>query len=80
MNEFTGHTAIVTGASGNLGAAVTRGLLARGARVVAVERRLEKLEAALGGLGVGERLALRTADLNDAPGVDSVVAAAFTSP
>ncbi len=77
MNEFTGRTAIVTGASGNLGAAVARGLLARGARVVAVERRLEKLEAALGGLDAGgERLALRTADLNDAAATQSMVDAA----
>lgn len=77
MNGFTGRTAIVTGASGNLGAAVTRELLARGARVVAVERRPEKLEAALGGLDAGTgRLALRTADLNDAAGTQSMVDAA----
>ncbi|RIJ15094.1 SDR family oxidoreductase [Henriciella mobilis] len=46
--ELTGKTAMVTGASGGLGAAFARALAKAGAGVVLAARRLEKLEALAG--------------------------------
>lgn len=48
LQTFAGQTAIVTGAAGNLGRSLTAGLLTSGARVVAVEHRLSRLEEAFG--------------------------------
>ena len=47
MSEFTGKTALVTGAASSIGAACTRWLAERGARLVLVDRDAEGL-AALG--------------------------------
>ena len=44
MSEFTGKTAVVTGASGNLGAAVAFKLIQAGANLVLVDRSLEILK------------------------------------
>lgn len=48
MYNFTGQTALVTGAAGNLGRALTAGLRTAGAKVVAVEHRLAFLEETFG--------------------------------
>jgi NAD(P)-dependent dehydrogenase (short-subunit alcohol dehydrogenase family) len=71
-----GRTAIVTGGTGGLGAAVTRSFLDGGWRVVVpwvAERELERL-------GEHERLALVQADLFDAGSVAEVVALAASDP
>jgi NAD(P)-dependent dehydrogenase (short-subunit alcohol dehydrogenase family) len=48
MEEMRGNTAVVTGAGGNLGYALTNRLLQSGARVVVVEHRRERLEEIFG--------------------------------
>ena len=74
--ELQGLSIIVSGASGNLGAAVCKRLLADGARVAALVTRAEsgeKLEAAL---GAGERVVPLVADLGDARAAEAAFAAA----
>lgn len=61
--RIDGARALVTGAAGGLGEAVSRALAARGARVVVSGRRPEVLETLAGELG-GEALACDLADRN----------------
>lgn len=49
MSRFRGRVAVVTGAAGGLGSAITEGLALAGMRVVAVDRAEAALKVALGG-------------------------------
>ena len=73
---FDDQVFIVTGAAGNVGAALTRHLIARGARVAGVDIRAEALEPARLGLTDAARYAaLPVADLADSGAAQAMVAA-----
>jgi 3-oxoacyl-[acyl-carrier protein] reductase len=74
MFDLTGKTALVTGATGGIGAEIARALHAQGARVALSGTR----EAVLRDLaaGLGERASTVVADLSDAAAVDGLVEAA----
>jgi NAD(P)-dependent dehydrogenase (short-subunit alcohol dehydrogenase family) len=70
-------TVIVTGATGNLGAAVSRVLAGRGARLVLVDRTGDRLPAFVGSLPTGaDVLPLSGFDLADPASARAMVAAA----
>ncbi len=74
MEELRGRTALVTGASGGLGAHLARRLAREGMNVALTARREEPLSALaqeLGGLGV--RTAVLPADLSDLDQVDPLL-------
>ena len=60
--DFTGRTALVTGAAGGLGSRMARGLHAHGARVLLADRDLERLAALAAELGGAESHAFDQAD------------------
>lgn len=63
MDALEGKTAVVTGASSGIGAAVAKALAIEGANVVLAARttaRLEEMEAEINGKGKGKALAVRT--------------------
>ncbi|HLU08087.1 MAG TPA: SDR family NAD(P)-dependent oxidoreductase [Oceanobacillus sp.] len=72
--EFAGKVAMITGAAGNLGSAVSRRFADGGAKLILVERSADKLNALATQLGV--ECLIQTADLGDLAAVDAVVAAA----
>ena len=74
MFDLTGKTALVTGATGGIGAEIARALHAQGAYVVLSGTR----EAVLQELGasLGERTCAVTANLSDPAAVDGLIAAA----
>jgi 3-oxoacyl-[acyl-carrier protein] reductase len=77
MFDLTGKTALVTGASGGIGAEIARAMHAAGAHVVLSGTReavLQELAASL-----GERTTAVAADLSDAAAVDGLIAAAETA-
>jgi 3-oxoacyl-[acyl-carrier protein] reductase len=74
MFRLDGKAALVTGASGGIGAAVARALHAQGAVVVLSGRRREALESLSGELGEGTFAC--PADLSDASQADALVASA----
>jgi 3-oxoacyl-[acyl-carrier protein] reductase len=74
MFRLDGKTALVTGASGGIGAAIARGLHAQGAVVVLSGTRLDALEALAGILG--ERVHVCAADLGDPDSAQALVVAA----
>ena len=74
MFRLDGKVALVTGASGGIGAAIARALHAQGAAVVLSGTRVEALEALKGALG--ERAFVCPADLRDPAAPDALVAAA----
>ncbi len=71
MFDLTGKTALVTGATGGIGAAIARTLHGQGAHVVLSGTR----EAVLATLAaeLGERTSIAAADLGDAESVDGLV-------
>jgi len=71
MFDLTGMTALVTGASGGIGAAIARALAAQGARLAVSGSNADKLESFRASLG-GDHVAL-LCDLNDAAAVDGLV-------
>ncbi|MBB98785.1 MAG: 3-oxoacyl-[acyl-carrier-protein] reductase [Rhodobacteraceae bacterium] len=74
MFDLTSKTALVTGATGGIGAAIARALHARGATVALSGTRAEKLEALAGELG--ERVHVLPANLSKRDEVDALVPAA----
>jgi 3-oxoacyl-[acyl-carrier protein] reductase len=74
MFRLDGKTALVTGASGGIGAAIARALHAQGAVVTLSGTRLDALDALAGELGA--RVHVCVADLRDAEAGNALVAAA----
>ncbi len=69
---------VVTGAAGNLGAAVARMLAGRGRRLVAMDRTQSSLDTVLAGLGESERhLGVAGVDLTDAAACKALVGQAL---
>lgn len=66
MQDLSRHTAIITGASSGIGAAIARTFAAGGARIVLAARRVDRLEALARELGAdADRLLLRPTDVVD---------------
>jgi 3-oxoacyl-[acyl-carrier protein] reductase len=74
MFRLDGKTALITGASGGIGAAIARALHAQGATVALSGTRRDALDALAGELG--ERAHVCPADLRDPAAVESLVGAA----
>ena len=74
MFRLDGKTALVTGASGGLGAAIARTLHAQGARVALSGTRTDALDALAAELGEGAHAC--PADLRDPAAADALLAAA----
>jgi len=74
MFRLDGKSAVVTGASGGIGAAIARALHGQGASVALSGTRREALEALAAELG--ERVAVCPADLREAGATDGLIAAA----
>jgi 3-oxoacyl-[acyl-carrier protein] reductase len=74
MFDLTGKTALITGASGGIGAAIATALHAQGATVTLSGTRREVLEKLAGELG--SRAHVATADLSDRASVEQLVPAA----
>lgn len=74
MFDLSGKGALVTGASGGIGAAIARALHANGASVALSGTRVERLEELAAELG--ERSYIVPADLSDAAAVDALPATA----
>jgi len=73
-NRLQGKVALVTGAAGEIGAATTRLMLARGARVVGVDRDAAALRRLAESLGAGAAFTGEAADVSDEGAVIGYVA------
>jgi NAD(P)-dependent dehydrogenase (short-subunit alcohol dehydrogenase family) len=69
--EFAGKVAVITGAAGNLGSAVSRRFAEAGARLVLVDRSADRLNALVAQLGA--ECMIQTTDLGDLAAVDALV-------
>ncbi len=76
--DFTGKSAIVTGASGGIGAEVVRLLHAAGAHLVLIDLNPEALDSLAAELG-GERVSLVPGDASAQGTIDAAVAAAVAA-
>jgi 3-oxoacyl-[acyl-carrier protein] reductase len=74
MFDLTGKTALVTGASGGIGAAIARALHAQGATVALSGTRVEALEKLAG--EIGGRVHVTPCNLSDKESVEKLVPAA----
>ncbi len=74
MFDLSGRRALVTGASGGIGAAIARALHARGAEVILTGRRADALRALADELG--ERVTVEVGDVTDPAFAEALVAAA----
>ena len=74
--RLDGRVAVVTGAAGVIGSATMRLLAERGAKIVAVDRKLAELEAAIKELPASAQAMAITADVSDEDDVKQYVAAA----
>ncbi len=74
MFDLTGKTALVTGASGGIGAAIARGLHAQGATVALSGTRADALEKLAGELG--DRTKILPCNLSDKDAVEKLVPSA----
>jgi NAD(P)-dependent dehydrogenase (short-subunit alcohol dehydrogenase family) len=74
--RLDGKVAVVTGAAGVIGAATMRLLAARGARIVAVDRREQDLKTAIAELPAGSEALAVTADVTSEDEVGTYVRAA----
>jgi NAD(P)-dependent dehydrogenase (short-subunit alcohol dehydrogenase family) len=75
--RLDGRTAVVTGAAGVIGAATIRLLAERGAKIVAVDRRIEDLEAAIRDLPASSEALAVAADVTVEDDVTHYVRAAL---
>jgi len=78
MFNLTGKSALVTGASGGIGAAIAKALHAQGATVALHGTRVEALETLAADLG-GERVKVVPANLSDPAAVEQLVKDAETA-
>lgn len=76
MGKLDGKTAIITGASGGIGAAAAKDMLAEGANVVLFSRNKDKLDAVAKELGDDTRVLVHPGDISNEDDVASLVAAA----
>src|ERR1700758_1663017 len=74
--RLDGKVAVVTGAAGVIGSATVRLLTERGAKIVAVDRKLAELEAAIKDLPAPAQALALTADVSDEEDVKEYVRAA----
>lgn len=74
--EFEGKSAVVTGASSGVGAAVVKMLVARGAKVLAVGRSKDKLSALAGALRAA--VVSHVADVSEQAQAEAMIAAAVS--
>ena len=75
-NRLDGKVALVTGAGGEIGAATVKLMIARGARIVAVDRDREALQKLVAGLEHGPDLTAVEGDVTDEESVIAFVARA----
>ena len=70
--RLAGKTVVVTGGGSGIGRELVRALLARGARVAAVDRDAGALEQTAAAVDGGDRLSLHTVDITDRPAVEAL--------
>ena len=70
--NITGKVFVVTGGGNGIGREVVLALLAKGARVAALDLRAEGLESAAALAGVGERLSTHVIDITDRAAVEKL--------
>lgn len=71
---FQGRLVLITGASEGIGRAAARAFVAQGARVVAVARSLDRLDALASELGGPSRVLAVPADVADGPSMEAMAA------